>query len=137
MNKNEKVNKNNKIDRTQLKTSSSSVDKKILSLLPSKNKKKAAIDYSGGSIDSNIFKNKIDDYTIIKEIGIGAYAVVKQAIHKPTNKEYAIKIYEKIKLLDIQKKNSVKREIAILASIDHPSLIKIYEVIDLAKQVRN
>jgi len=66
---------------------------------------------------------------------MGAYAVVMHAIHKPTNKEYAVKLYEKIKLLDIQKKNSVKREIAILSSIDHPSLIKIYEVIDLPKQV--
>lgn len=68
-------------------------------------------------------------------MGLGAYAVVKKGIHKTTGKAYALKFYEKIKLLDIQKKNSVKREIAILASIDHPSLIKVYEVIDLPKQV--
>jgi serine/threonine protein kinase len=84
----------------------------------------------------NSFKNKIDDYSIGKEIGKGAYAIVKSAIHKPTNKKFAIKFYEKVKLLDPEKKASVKREIQILKKIDsHENIVKLIEVIETNRQV--
>lgn len=82
-----------------------------------------------------IFRGKIEDYKIIKEIGKGAYAVVKSAIHKATGVKYAIKIYEKYKLMDPAKKTAVKREIQILKQIDHKNIVKMYEVIDAPKQV--
>lgn len=70
-----------------------------------------------------------------KELGKGAYAIVKHAVHKVTNKKFAIKIYEKYKLLDPIRKNSVKREIEILKKVDHISIVKLHEVIDTSKQV--
>lgn len=85
---------------------------------------------------SSIFRGRLEDYAIGKEIGKGAYAVVKQGLHKPTNKKVAIKIYEKIKLLDTQRKNSVKREITILKKLEHSNIVKLHEVIDNTKQVR-
>jgi len=73
-----------------------------------------------------------------KEIGKGAYAVVKQAVHKPTNKKFAIKIYEKVKLLDAERKGSVKREIQILKKMDHhDNIVKLIEVIETNRQVKN
>jgi Protein kinase domain len=83
----------------------------------------------------NIFKGRIEDYKFIKEIGKGAYAIVKSAVHRPTGVKYAIKIYEKYKLMDPAKKAAVKREIQILKQIDHKNIVKMYEVIDAPKQV--
>jgi len=87
------------------------------------------------STEASVFKGKVDDYIIGKEIGKGAYAIVKHSIHKPTGKEVAIKIYEKVKLLDIQKRNAVKREIQILKVINHDNIVRLHEVVDTPKQV--
>jgi hypothetical protein len=85
---------------------------------------------------SSIFRGRFEDYAIGKEIGKGAYAIVKQGLHKPSNKKVAIKIYDKVKLLDTQRKNSVKREIQILKRLDHQNIVKLHEVIDNPKQVK-
>jgi len=85
--------------------------------------------------EMSLFRGKIEDYKFVKEIGKGAYAVVKSAIHKSSGVKYAVKIYEKYKLMDPAKKAAVKREIQILKQIDHKNIVKMYEVIDAAKQV--
>ncbi len=84
---------------------------------------------------SSHFRGRIEDYAIGKEIGKGAYAIVKQGLHKPTNRKVAVKIYDKVKLLDTQRKNSVKREIGILKKLDNQHIVKLMEVIDNPKQV--
>jgi len=85
--------------------------------------------------EGSLFRGRMDDYTVGKEIGKGAYAIVKSAIHKLSNKKTAIKIYEKYKLLDPQRKSNFKKEIDILKKIDHTNIIKLYEVIDTSKQL--
>jgi len=87
--------------------------------------------------NKNLFGDKIADYLIGKEIGKGAYAVVRQAVHKPSGTKLAVKIYEKFKLMDSAKKNAVKREIEVLKKLDHPNIVKMFEVIDTPKQVKN
>lgn len=57
---------------------------------------------------------------MMKQIGQGAYAVVKEAIHKPTGEKVAIKVYDRFKLMDIQRKKSALREIKILSKLSHP-----------------
>ena len=86
---------------------------------------------------SYLFRGIVEDYAIGKELGKGAYAVVKQALHKPTNKKFAVKVYEKSKLFDPQKSNSVKKEIQILKKIDHPNIVKMHEVLETSKQVNS
>jgi len=49
----------------------------------------------------------LGDYKLGKAIGHGAYAFVRLAFHKDTNKMVAIKIYEKNKLVDPMKKKAV------------------------------
>lgn len=49
-----------------------------------------------------------------KQIGQGAYATVRIALHKPTNQKVAIKIYEKTRIKEPQRKKSVRREIKLL-----------------------
>jgi serine/threonine protein kinase len=49
------------------------------------------------------------DYTVGRIVGEGAYASVRVATYKPTGKKVAIKVYEKIKLREPQRKKSVRR----------------------------
>lgn len=71
-----------------------------------------------------------EEYTVGKEIGQGAYATVRIAIQKATNIRVAIKIYEKDKIMDPQRKKSVKREIKLLKMMSHPFIIKLYETLE-------
>jgi serine/threonine protein kinase len=90
--------------------------------------------------DANIqtqFSSKMSDYVLGKEIGKGAFSIVKQCLHKPTGLKLAIKIYEKFKLLDSQRKAAVKREISVLKNLSHKNILKLCEVIDGIKQVLN
>ncbi len=41
-------------------------------------------------------------------------------MHKPTGERVAIKIYDRFKLMDVQRKKSALREIKILSKIAHP-----------------
>jgi serine/threonine protein kinase len=84
---------------------------------------------------NSMFKGRLHDYVIGREIGKGAYAIVKQALHKPTGVKVAIKFYEKIKLMDPLRKTAVKKEIQIMKHLNHENTVKMYEVIDTPKQV--
>jgi serine/threonine protein kinase len=88
---------------------------------------------------STRFKTKLssnlDDYIIGKVIGQGSYAVVKECIYAPTSEQYAIKIYDKIRLIDHKKKLNVIREIQNLELLRHKNIVQLYSVIDTPKQV--
>ena len=79
--------------------------------------------------------SKIDDYTFGQLIGRGAYAEVKESLHRKTGERVAIKQYDRYKLLDVQRKKQAIREIKILSRLDHPNIIKLHESIDTAKYV--
>jgi serine/threonine protein kinase len=72
----------------------------------------------------------MDEYIIGKQIGQGAYAVVKVGLHKKSNKKVALKIYEKEKMKDIQRKKSIRREIKLMERLNHPHIAKLYEAIE-------
>lgn len=83
-------------------------------------------------------KTKTDsaiEYELGKSIGQGAYAVVKEAVHRGGKSKFAIKVYEKYRLLDPQRKKCVSREISILKKLSHPNIVKLYETIDTTKQL--
>lgn len=81
-----------------------------------------------GEIDLTVQFKK--DYLVGKVIGEGAYASVRVAVFKPLNKKIAIKIYEKNKIKESQRKKSVRREIKILEILDHPNIVKIHDVVE-------
>lgn len=110
-------------------------NKRPLSELKKNENKNKKTNEGCNSTEGFLFRGRIEDYEIGIDIGKGAYAIVKQAVHKSTNKKFAIKIYEKYKLLDPIRNNSVKTEIDILKKINHTSIVKLYEVIDTPKQV--
>ena len=60
---------------------------------------------------------------------------MKLATEKKTEKKVVLKIYEKFKLLDKQKRKNVCREISILKKLSHPNIIKLMTAIDSPKQI--
>ena len=78
-------------------------------------------DFANNLDDSMVFseKSSLDDYIIGKQIGQGAYAVVRVGLHKPTNRKVAMKIYKKYKLVDPNRRKSVKREIKLMERMRH------------------
>lgn len=90
---------------------------------------------SSSSIQTPKSTSKLSKYHIGKEIGKGAYAAVKLVTLKATKEKFAMKIYEKYKLLDQSKKNAVDREISIMKNSQHKSIVKLKEVINTNKQV--
>ncbi|XP_041353009.1 MAP/microtubule affinity-regulating kinase 3-like isoform X3 [Gigantopelta aegis] len=74
----------------------------------------------------------IGKYRLIKTIGKGNFAKVKLAKHVPTSREVAIKIIDKTQLnpSSLQK---LFREVRIMKWLDHPSIVKLFEVIETEK----
>lgn len=77
----------------------------------------------------------LDNYFIGKRIGQGAYAVVRLGLHKMLNQKIAVKIYEKLKLMEPNRRKSVKREMKIMEKLDHVNIAKLYEAFESHKQV--
>lgn len=77
----------------------------------------------------------LDNYQIGRRLGQGAYAVVRLGLHKALNQKIAVKIYEKFKLLEPNRRKSVKREMKIMEKLDHPHIAKLYEAFESHKQV--
>lgn len=75
-------------------------------------------------------KHSMEDYVIGKQIGQGAYALVYIGMHKKSGKKVALKIYEKEKMKEIQRKKSVRREIKLMERLNHPHIAKLYEAIE-------
>jgi len=76
-----------------------------------------------------------DRYLIGKRIGQGAYAVVRAGIDTLNNQKVAIKIYNKLNLLDTQRRKGVRREIKILERLKHDNIVCLHEAFDNKKQV--
>ncbi|XP_037606724.1 MAP/microtubule affinity-regulating kinase 3-like isoform X1 [Sebastes umbrosus] len=74
----------------------------------------------------------IGNYRLLKTIGKGNFAKVKLARHIPTGREVAIKIIDKTQLnpTSLQK---LFREVRIMKILNHPNIVKLFEVIETEK----
>lgn len=61
--------------------------------------------------------------------------MVKEGFHKNTGRTLAIKVYDKYKLIDVQRKKSAIREIKIMKKLEHENVVTLYDAIDTARQV--
>ncbi len=84
---------------------------------------------------SSLSNSKFEDYVIGSSLGEGAYAEVREVLHKRTNTKYAFKIYSKYRIMDSQRKTNLMREIHILEQLNHPGIIKLYHVFETDKSV--
>ncbi len=74
-----------------------------------------------------------DKYEIIKTLGDGNFAVVKQARLKNTDLEFAIKIIDKSKMKG--KESMIENEIYIMKSCSHPNIVKLHEEFETKDEV--
>jgi len=88
---------------------------------------------AGGS--ATLAGGTLEDYIIGKQIGQGAYATVCFGLHRETNRKVAVKVYEKYKLLDPQRRKSVRCEIRLMERLRHPNIVVFHDAIDTAKQI--
>ncbi|CAD5121174.1 DgyrCDS9709 [Dimorphilus gyrociliatus] len=72
---------------------------------------------------------RVGFFEIQKTIGKGNFAVVKLARHRITKSEVAIKIVDKTQLDETNLKK-VYREVEILKMLDHPNIVKLYQVME-------
>ncbi|MEQ2283616.1 MAP/microtubule affinity-regulating kinase 3 [Ameca splendens] len=74
----------------------------------------------------------VGNYRLLKTIGKGNFAKVKLARHVPTGREVAIKIIDKTQLnpTSLQK---LLREVRIMKILNHPNIVKLFEVIETEK----
>ncbi|XP_062868325.1 serine/threonine-protein kinase MARK2 isoform X3 [Trichomycterus rosablanca] len=76
----------------------------------------------------------IGNYRLLKTIGKGNFAKVKLARHVLTGKEVAVKIIDKTQLnaTSLQK---LFREVRIMKLLNHPNIVKLFEVIETEKNL--
>ena len=69
----------------------------------------------------------LDSYDVIKQLGKGGYGKVYEIRSKKTGEIRACKHLSKLNIKNLEK---FKREIEILKKMDHPNIIKLYEVFE-------
>ena len=79
------------------------------------------------------------NYELGKDLGSGNFAVVKRAVNKQFGKSgntipetVAIKVIDKAKVEDM---NDIQREIEVMGMLDHPHVIKLFEIYDEPKKM--
>ncbi|XP_061718055.1 serine/threonine-protein kinase SIK2 isoform X1 [Cydia pomonella] len=77
---------------------------------------------------------RVGFYDIERTIGKGNFAVVKLARHRITKTEVAIKIIDKSQL-DASNLQKVYREVDIMKRLDHPHIIKLYQVMETKNMI--
>ena len=93
----------------------------------------AALDFERNKIKKSRFIPKItkanilDTYCFKKELGRGGFSSVFACFHKELQEERAVKV---IKKNSLHPSINYEIEMAILMELDHPNIIKIYEVFE-------
>lgn len=84
----------------------------------------------GGKVeDSSSGKRFNELYKLGKELGAGAFSVVKEGSHKQSGESFAIKIVTKDKLSE-EDEIALKDEIGVLKELKHSNIIRLYDVFD-------
>ncbi|KAG9094586.1 Protein kinase [Ceratobasidium sp. 370] len=85
--------------------------------------------------ESSSGQKRLGEYEVIKNIGEGSFGNVKLAIHTLTGQKVALKYFSKARIKNMKLGARVAREIQYLRLLDHPHIIKIYEVVNTATDI--
>uniref|UniRef100_A0A671S978 MAP/microtubule affinity-regulating kinase 3 n=1 Tax=Sinocyclocheilus anshuiensis TaxID=1608454 RepID=A0A671S978_9TELE len=91
-------------------------------------------------VRSNVLHTTADEqphigcYRLLKTIGKGNFAKVKLAKHVLTDKEVAVKIIDKTQL-NSSSLQKLFREVRIMKVLNHPNIVKLFEVIETDKSL--
>uniref|UniRef100_A0A3Q2CMP2 MAP/microtubule affinity-regulating kinase 3 n=1 Tax=Cyprinodon variegatus TaxID=28743 RepID=A0A3Q2CMP2_CYPVA len=87
---------------------------------------------NSGSTATSEEQPHIGNYRLLKTIGKGNFAKVKLARHVLTGKEVAVKIIDKTQL-NSSSLQKLFREVRIMKMLNHPNIVKLFEVIETEK----
>ncbi|KAM4714413.1 serine/threonine-protein kinase MARK2 isoform 9-T10 [Anableps anableps] len=87
---------------------------------------------NSGSTATSDEQPHIGNYRLLKTIGKGNFAKVKLARHVLTSKEVAVKIIDKTQL-NSSSLQKLYREVRIMKMLNHPNIVKLFEVIETEK----
>jgi serine/threonine protein kinase len=84
---------------------------------------------------NSIFRGEMPDdvtqkYELLNVLGAGTFGIVRKCRHKESGEVFAVKTIQKSKVPDL---NILKREIEILQEVDHPHIVKLYDVYENEK----
>jgi len=68
----------------------------------------------------------MEDFTIVRVIGSGAYATVKLAIHERLKKRFALKIYYANKIENAIKQKAIEQEIFCMQRLNSEYFPKLF-----------
>ena len=71
-----------------------------------------------------------ENYEILETIGKGGFGEVKKVWHKKLDIIRALKIIKKSKYRTQNEIKMIKNEINIMKSVDHPNILKLFEVFE-------
>jgi len=84
--------------------------------------------------DDFIIFEPLEDYYILgDEIGKGGFSIVYQAERKKDHKEFAVKCIKK-DMVEGEDIKLLRREVQIMKKLDHPNILKLFEVYEDDKQ---
>lgn len=73
------------------------------------------------------YGNLSDNYEIVKKIGSGTFGRVFEVLYRPLKQKRALKVVKKDTINYQDDQRVFLKEIEMLAQLDHPNIIKIYE----------
>jgi serine/threonine protein kinase len=72
----------------------------------------------------------IENYELHEIVGVGAFATVFRATHRPTNLPVACKVVPKSCVTDDSSFALLQREVSVMKTLDHPFIVPIFEVFE-------
>ncbi|XP_017780807.1 PREDICTED: SNF-related serine/threonine-protein kinase-like, partial [Nicrophorus vespilloides] len=89
----------------------------------------------GAHMRGGVYDGKIAGlYDLEETLGRGHFAVVKLARHVFTGEKVAVKVIDKSKLDDVSKAH-LFQEVRCMKLVQHPNVVRLYEVIDTATKL--
>ena len=83
----------------------------------------------------SLLNKSVCDFKLTKKIGEGTFGTVRLGVNIQTGEEVAIKILEKVKILQLEDKTRVEREIKILKCLRHANIVHLYSVLQTDKSI--
>ncbi|OQR97542.1 hypothetical protein ACHHYP_10748 [Achlya hypogyna] len=74
--------------------------------------------------------NSLDLYQLGPVIGNGQFGQVRSGVHRLSQRRVALKVYSKSKAIVSDQIQCIQKEIDILKEIDHPNIVRLYEILE-------